>query len=104
ASVQITADPGALPAGTYQGTITFTAPDAKPSVRTIAVKFTVSPARPAKIAVRPEGLSFPLVERAPAATQTITVSNQGGGSLDFAATATAVSGGNWLSVTPASGT
>src|SRR5262249_48602231 len=36
--------------------------------------------------------------------QTITISNQGGGSLSFTATAAVNSGGNWLSVSPGRGT
>jgi hypothetical protein len=53
---------------------------------------------------KPDRLSFSLVQKAPPAIQTLTVSNQGGGSLDFDAVATTVSGGGWLTVSAGSGT
>src|SRR5262249_25745576 len=53
---------------------------------------------------KPDRISFALAQGAPAATQTITVSNQGGGALDFSARVAIVSGGPWLRVSADSGT
>jgi uncharacterized protein (TIGR03437 family) len=101
---QVAADPTGLAPGTYHATFNAVSPYTQPVVRTAAVTFTVTPARPAHLAAKPDGLSFSLVQKAPSATQTLTVSNQGGGSLDFTATAATVSGGTWLTVSPGGGT
>jgi uncharacterized protein (TIGR03437 family) len=101
---QVTADPTGLAPGTYHATFNAVSPYTQPILRTAAVTFTVTPARPAHLAAKPDGLSFSLVQKAPSATQTLTVSNQGGGSLDFTALAATVSGGAWLTVSPDNGT
>jgi uncharacterized protein (TIGR03437 family) len=103
-SAQLIADPTGLAPGTYHATFNTVSPYTQPILRTAAVTFTVTPARPAHLAAKPDGLSFSLVQKAPQATQTLTVSNQGGGSLDFTATGATVSGGGWLTVSPGSGT
>ena len=101
---QVIADPTGLAPGTYRATFNAVSPNTQPILRTAAVTFTVTPARPAHLAAKPDGLSFSLVQKAPSAIQTLTVSNQGGGSLDFTAAASTVSGETWLSVSPGSGT
>ena len=101
---RLTADPTGLAPGTYQAIFNAVSPYTQPPVHTAAVTFTVTPARPAHLAAKPDGLSFSLVQRAPSATETLTVSNQGGGSLDFTVAATTVSGGTWLTVSPDNGT
>jgi uncharacterized protein (TIGR03437 family) len=101
---QVSADPTGLAPGTYHATFNAVSPYTQPILRTAAVTFTVTPARPAHLAAKPDGLSFSLVQTAPSATQALTVSNQGGGSLDFTTNAATVSGGNWLTVSPGSGT
>ncbi len=104
AGAQVTADPAALAPGTYRATLNFMAPFAKPAATSIAVTFNVTPARPAKLGTKPDGLSFSVVQGAPAVMQTVTVSNQGGGPLDFTAVASTSSGGSWLTLSPGSGT
>jgi hypothetical protein len=101
---QVIADPTGLAPGTYRATFNAASPYTQPMLRTADVTFTVTPARPAHLAAKPDGLSFSLVQKAPSAVQTLTVSNQGGGSLDFTAVAATVSGGRWLTVSPGSGT
>jgi uncharacterized protein (TIGR03437 family) len=101
--IQVIADPTGLAPNTYQTTITITTPNANPTSVTIAVTFTVTAAMPPALSVDKASLSFPFPQQGSARSQTVTVSNSGGGTLQFAATATANSGGNWLSVSPASG-
>ncbi len=103
ASVQISGDPKDLVPGIYQGTVTITAPNADPPVRRIAVSFEVAPAAPPKLGVKPDNLSLSFVPRSSAITQTVVVSNEGGGALNFTAAATTTSGGAWLSVSTNSG-
>jgi uncharacterized protein (TIGR03437 family) len=57
-----------------------------------------------RLLVSPSGLSFTGIERrGTAVRQTVAVFNTGQGTMDWAASASTLSGGNWLSVTPASG-
>ncbi len=102
--VQVSADPTGLAPGAYQGTITITAPDSVPPVRTVAVAFAVDAAVAPQMGARPGSLTFTLTQGSAAATQTLTVSNDGGGSLNFSVVAATASGGAWLSASPSSGT
>ena len=101
-AAQVTADPTNLAPGTYQATINFVTPSAQPSTHTVPVTFTVSAPAPAKLAVKPGSISFSLVQGGPQTTQTIAVSNQGGGTLNFSVTATTLTGGSWLTASPPS--
>ena len=58
---------------------------------------------PPAIALNPAGLRFSGVEGTPPASQTIALSNRGGGTMKWTATADATAPA-WLSVSPASGT
>ena len=100
APLEVAADPAQLAPGTYQGTITIAAPLASPSSLQVNVTFTVSAAKPPKLAVRPDTLSFAFVRGAAPATQTARIANDGGGTLDF----TLQPGAGWLKVAPAAGT
>lgn len=104
ASALLTADPSGLAPGTYRATVNFQAPYARPAASAVAVTFTVSPARPAMLAAKPDGLSFSVVQGAPPVTQNVTVSNQGGGALDFSAEGAVNADGSWLAVSPEGGT
>ncbi len=74
---QVTADPTGLAPGIYHAIFNAVTPYAQPIVRTAPVTFTVTPARPAHLAAKPDGLSFALVQKAPSAIQTLTVSEPG---------------------------
>jgi hypothetical protein len=99
----ITATPSitGLAAGTYTTDVTVTATGAGGSPKTIPVTLTVDPATPPTLTVTPSSLSFTATQggSSPAA-KTLSVSNTGGGSMDWTASETA----SWLSVSPASGT
>ena len=103
-ALQVSADPGSLPPGKYQGAVIITAPLAKPSTQTIIVNLTVDRSDPPKLGLSLTGLTFQFRTRSSSSSSQIGVTNQGGGSLAFDATASTNSGGRWLSVSPASGT
>ncbi len=95
--------PSGLAAGTYQGTITIRSDAAVNSPLVVNVTLTVT-AAPA-IALSSSSLSFGTQQGAPnPPNQTVTISNSGGGTLSWTATASTQSGGSWLNVSPASGT
>ncbi len=92
----------ALAAGAYSGTITVTAPGATNSPQTVAVTLNVNGTP--TIGVTPASLGFSAPSGGPNPSfQNITVTNTGGGTLNWTALAGTTSGGAWLSVTPASG-
>jgi uncharacterized protein (TIGR03437 family) len=91
--IDVTADPSRLPATgtniTYSGTITVLAPNAIPPVTTILVTFSVSAAQPPSLApLDPQNFSFSFAKSSPAQSQKLTISNRGGGVLNFTASAT----------------
>jgi uncharacterized protein (TIGR03437 family) len=103
AVLSVSINPANLAAGTYQGTVTITAPNAVPSTTTVAVRLTVLPATPAALGIDTRNVSFTAAQGSAALTQQLHILNTGGGSLSFAA-AVAAGGGSWLSVSPANGT
>ncbi len=102
ASLGITVDPSALPAGSNQGTITINAPNATPFTQTVNVKLTTTAPGQPSLNVKPAALTFSFVQKAASGTQSISVSNLGGGSLSFSVQASTTSGGSWLSGSPSS--
>jgi predicted phage tail protein len=99
-ALTLTATTGSLTAGSYSGSVTVSATGANPV--TIPVAFTVTPAPvPPAIGLSPTSLSFTAQQGSgnPAA-QTVTVSNTGGGSLNWSVSHDAT----WLSHTPNTGT
>jgi uncharacterized protein (TIGR03437 family) len=104
AVLQVSIDPTSLTAGTYQGTVTITAPNAVPSTTTVAVTLTVLPGTTATLGINTSNVSFTANQGSVALTQQLNVANTGSGSLSFTAKATTSSGGPWLAVSSASGT
>jgi len=101
ANVAVTADPSHLAPGTYSGVITITVNDQTFAVAVLAVVAGTQP----NIQLSQTGLRFLAVSGGAATSpQSITVLNPGAGTLNFSASASTISGGNWLSVSPASGT
>ena len=101
ATLQVQADPSTLSPGNYSGTITVTASGASPATSTITVNLTVTqPAKP-QLSVNTQMLNLSLVQGALPVSNSITVSNTGGGLLTYNAT---VQGGSpWITISPASG-
>ncbi len=104
ASLQVSADPSRVAAGTYQGTITISAANASPSSVKVSVSFTVQPAAPAQLSVGKQNFSFTALQGSAVQTGQLQISNAGAGSLSFTAAATTASGAGWLTVSPATGT
>ena len=97
-SLSVGVNPAGLAANNYQGGITFT--PAGGQVVTLPVTLTVTPAP--SVSASPDSLSASCVAGGvPPLSETIRVSGNGG-ALGF--TATASSAGNWLVVSPSSGT
>ena len=93
-----------LAPGTYQGTVTIQAPLAAPPTQTVAVELTVGTEPAPKLAVEPVSISFEIPAGAGnPPQQTLRISNAGGGMLEWTLQAETTSGGNWLVVTPTSG-
>ncbi|HOX05006.1 MAG TPA: Ig-like domain-containing protein, partial [Planctomycetota bacterium] len=97
-TIAVTYDASALTAGTYEATITVTAPDADNSPRLIAVTLTV--AQPPAIGLAPAALSYTATVGLNPASQAVSVTNSGGTTLAWTAS------GNkpWLQVSPTWGT
>jgi len=93
-----------LAPGSYQGTVTVRTPFAALPARTVSVALTVTEGRPRRLVAEPAALSFAGIATAgnPPA-QTLQISNAGSGALSWSAQPATVSGGNWLTVSPSSG-
>ncbi|MHB1020784.1 MAG: BACON domain-containing protein [Acidobacteriaceae bacterium] len=94
----ITADPTGLAAGTYTGVVSVQAAGAINSPQQIGVTFNIAP--PTLVA-SPSSLAFSgYVGLSNPASQEISISNQGGGTINW----TASSNASWLQVSSTSGT
>jgi uncharacterized protein (TIGR03437 family) len=101
AAIQVQVNTSGLPTGVYTGTIQVSS--SGPSV-TAGVTLVLSRPTPT-ILVSQTALLFTGVQGgASVPSQTVGVLNVGQGTMDWTAEAVTLSGGNWLSVTPASGT
>ena len=99
-TVTVSVTTGTLTAGSYSGTVTMSATGA--SSVTVPVTFTVAAAPvPPAIGASPTSFSFAATQGgANPATQTVSISNTGGGTLSWTASDNAA----WLTLSPASGT
>lgn len=99
-TVTVTATLGTLTTGTYNGMITLTATGTSPVSVPVIFTVTAAPVPPA-IGASPTSLSFAATQGgANPATQTLTISNTGNGTLNWNASDNAA----WLTLSPASGT
>jgi uncharacterized protein (TIGR03437 family) len=102
ATLSVSVNGAGLQPGTYNGVINITSAAAGNSPQTVAVSLTIG--QPQTLALTPGTLTFSSQAGAGAPqgqTVGVTVSN---GTLPFTTIATTNTGGNWLSVTPSSGT
>ena len=99
-ALQVSVDPSQLAPGSYTATIVITVPAANTAPTNIQVSFTVTATASGKLVVSDQSLSFDLTQGDAPATSHLTLTNQGSGSLNFTAAAAAVTGGNWISVSP----
>ena len=97
--------PEALNSGVYQALVPISAPGAANNPQLLTVTVQVVPATtPPEADITPRGFIFLYSQGgATPPSQTLTVSNGGQGSVGFQWQATTASGGNWLSVSPSTG-
>jgi uncharacterized protein (TIGR03437 family) len=103
-SVDIAVDPSQLSPGTVNGTITITAPQAAVPLQQISVTANISGSQAPAISAGSAGVNFAFVQGAAPGSSTLTITNQGGGSIDFTVAASTSSGDSWLQISPPSGT
>jgi hypothetical protein len=100
ATLSASATLSGLAAGSYSGAITVSASGATGSPQTIPVSFSVAPAPVPVLGISSTALSFNgTVGGANPASQSVSVSNTGGGTLNW----TASSNQSWLTASPSSG-
>lgn len=101
-SLIIAANPSGLAQGQYFGTVTLTAAGATNSPVAINVTFNVTGST--QLTASPNSLNFAMQTggAAPPAQQ-VTIGSSGS-ALNFTASVTTASGGNWLSISPVAGT
>jgi hypothetical protein len=92
----VTIKSSTLSPGAYTGNLTFSAIGAEP----ITVPVTVMVQAPPTISLNPSSLTFSGISGGPLAPQTVTLTNSGGGVMEWTA---ASSNTQWLTVSPASG-
>jgi sugar lactone lactonase YvrE len=92
-AIGISIVPSFVVAGTFKGQVTITPVIGAPVI--VPVTLTVQPAAPAQLSVSPPLSTYPLTQRSSAASGQVTVSNTGGGTLQFTAEA-ASDTGSWL--------
>jgi len=99
-TVNVSANPASLSAGTYTGTITITATGASNSPATVAVTLVVTTPAPPVLTVNPTSLSFQYASGGtlPAA-QSLAITNTGSGTFTWVAS----SSDDWVALSAASG-
>lgn len=104
ATLTVSVNTTALTPGAYTGRVEVAATGATNSPQSITVVLNVNAAGIATIALNPSSLQFYTPVGANPASLMVQVDNSGTGTLGFTATATAQTGGNWLSVSPLTAT
>jgi uncharacterized protein (TIGR03437 family) len=102
AIINVTADPAGLTPGTYSGSIALNSSGGN---QNIPVTMAVIASRTPSIRLSQKGLAFVAVIGGGDLPQSFGILNAGGGQMNWAVSASALSGNsNWLSVTPTTGT
>jgi hypothetical protein len=100
-SITASVNVGTLPAGTYNGVIQLFAPNATPQNQTIQVRLTVGTSPLINVPGTPISFVYQIGTTPPVA-QTLTPTSTGA-AISYTTSFAPSSGGNWLTVTPASG-
>lgn len=101
ASPQVLINPAGLQPGTYNGALTFSS---SAGTQTLPVAFTLAPPAVPLIVTTPSTMNFNgILGQVSPLAQTFTVTNNGGGTLNWQATGVTAVGGAWLNVAPATG-
>lgn len=100
-SITVAVNPSGLAVGSRSGIITIVGPGSGNSPQTVTVTFDITAAPTPTIGLNATSLSFTTTQGGSnPAVQTISISNSGSGTLNWAATENT----SWLSLSPASGT
>jgi len=97
-SITVTASCAGMSAGTYNGSITISAPGATNTPQATSVSLTCT--APPTISRSPSSMNFSAQAGQSAGSQTLSISNSGGGTLSY----TLSESYGWLSLSPTSGT
>ena len=100
----VTVDGSALGVGTYTGEINLTQYAGRTQSMTVPVTLTVEPASAAFFDSLPGQLSFFMAAGGSLPPQTVQVRNAGTGTLKWTGKVSTADGGNWLAISPSSGT
>jgi hypothetical protein len=103
-AVTVSIDASTLPAGTYTGEVIFKAYPSNNMAQTVPVTLTIGQTGATFLDNLPGELSFSLVPGGTPPSQTVQIRNSGSGTLSWTASGSTGDGGNWLTVSPASGT
>jgi uncharacterized protein (TIGR03437 family) len=101
--VNVTVNSGTLAPGTYTGKITITSTGATGSPLDVPVTLTVTAAQTVSVSTSTVNFTYVAGSTNTPAAQNVQVTSTGTG-VTFTTTTTVSGGGNWLSVTPTSGT
>lgn len=107
APISISVNPAGLAAGAYNGTVTVTAEGAGNPPRQVPVTLTVSndPLITVNSTTAPATVPFIYqTGKVPPGSRSLAIGSSTGAPLDYTLAAATEAGGNWLSVTPATGT
>jgi uncharacterized protein (TIGR03437 family) len=104
ANLNVSVDPSSLTAGSYNGTVTISAPYAASPLKKISVAVSVAGGAAAKVSVSAPSLTFAVIQGAADSGKTLSIANAGSGTLSYSVSAVTTTGGNWLSVSQTSGT
>ncbi len=95
----------ALAAATYTASISIAAPSASNSPQTITVTLNVTSGGNPRLAIDQQFITFRASQGGSnPPTQTVNLTNAGGGTLRWSTAVLTSNGGNWLSISPSSGT
>jgi uncharacterized protein (TIGR03437 family) len=105
-NITVVANAASLQAGTYNSSVVVSAIGTNPLQQLVPVNLTVTapPAPQPVLSAATTSIGFNFAQGGSPESNTIQVSNLGGGSLNFTASAIAVGATQWLSVSPVSGT
>jgi uncharacterized protein (TIGR03437 family) len=100
ATFDVYMDPTNLPAGSYTGQLTITAPGAVPQSAIVKITGTVQAPPTAHLSIPNRSVNLTAVQNGPEVESLIGIQNTGGGSLQFTASTAA----SWLTLGTSSGT
>ncbi|MBI3934303.1 MAG: hypothetical protein HY316_06395 [Acidobacteria bacterium] len=103
--VEVSVDPSDVPPGTHQGQVVIISPGSNNATVTIPLTLTVDPPVAPLVSLSTREMYYEAVQGGAApASKILSITNSGSGSLSWQASSTTFRGGNWLTLSRASGT